>query len=69
MLVFDNWRLLHGRGVFEGKRGMVVAYINREGFVGASRKRDLTEITVKTAQTDFKICLSFFDPKVKASFL
>ena len=49
MLVLDNWRLLHGRGAFEGKREMVVVYINREDFVGALRKRDFTEITVKIA--------------------
>ena len=49
MLVFDNWRLLHGRGAFEGKRKMAGAYINREDFVSALRKHDLTETTGKTA--------------------
>ena len=32
MLVFDNWRVLHGRGAFRGKRKMAGAYINREDF-------------------------------------
>ena len=49
MLVFDNWRLLHGRGAFEGKRKMAGAYINREDFVSALRKHDLTETTIKNA--------------------
>ena len=49
MLGFDNWRLLNGRGAFECKREMVVAYINHEDFVGALRKRDFTEIKVKIA--------------------
>ena len=49
MLVFDNWRILHGRGGFEGKRKMAGAYINREDFVSALRKHDLTKTTVETA--------------------
>ena len=32
MLVFDNWRVLHGRGAFRGQRKMAGAYINREDF-------------------------------------
>ena len=48
MLVFDNWRILHGRGGFEGKRKMAGAYINREDFLSAIRRHDLTETTVKT---------------------
>jgi hypothetical protein len=49
MLVSDNWRLLHDRGAFEGKIEMVRAYINREDIVSALRKRDLTDVTAKTA--------------------
>ena len=49
MLIFDNWRLLHGRGAFEGKRKMAGAYINREDFVSALRKHDLTEKIINTA--------------------
>jgi len=32
MLVFDNWRLLHGRTAFEGLRRICGAYINRDDF-------------------------------------
>ena len=32
MLVFDNWRTLHGRGAFHGRRKMAGAYLNREDF-------------------------------------
>ena len=41
MLIFDNWRILHGRGRFEGKRKMAGAYINREDFMSALRKNAL----------------------------
>ena len=41
MLIFDNWRILHGRGAFEGKRKMAGAYINREDFMSALRKNAL----------------------------
>ncbi|WP_271274116.1 clavaminate synthase family protein [Aliamphritea hakodatensis] len=32
MIIFDNWRLLHGRKAFEGQRHMAGSYINREDF-------------------------------------
>lgn len=32
MLVFDNWRILHGRGAFQGRRKMAGAYVNREDY-------------------------------------
>ena len=32
MLVFDNWRVLHGRGAFQGRRKMAGAYLNHEDF-------------------------------------
>lgn len=31
-LMFDNWRVLHGRSAFEGKRHVVGCYLNREDF-------------------------------------
>ncbi len=31
-LIFDNWRLLHGREAFEGRRRMTGCYLNREDF-------------------------------------
>ena len=41
MLVFDNWRLLHGRGAFHGKRKMAGAYLNREDYLSALREHNL----------------------------
>ncbi|KAM3454682.1 hypothetical protein NHJ6243_008807 [Beauveria neobassiana] len=33
MLVFDNWRVLHGRSAFEGLRRICGGYINRDDFI------------------------------------
>ena len=41
MLVFDNWRVLHGRGPFQGRRKMAGAYVNREDFESAVRTHGL----------------------------
>ncbi len=32
LLIFNNWRILHGRGSFEGVRKMSGCYINKEDF-------------------------------------
>ncbi|KAF2433377.1 Trimethyllysine dioxygenase [Tothia fuscella] len=32
-LIFDNWRVLHGRSAFTGKRRMCGGYINRDDFI------------------------------------
>ena len=32
LLIFNNWRVLHGRGSFSGKRKMKGCYINKEDF-------------------------------------
>ncbi|KAL7276939.1 hypothetical protein RUND412_000031 [Rhizina undulata] len=32
-LIFDNWRVLHGRTAFDGVRRMCGAYINRDDFI------------------------------------
>ena len=32
LLIFNNWRVLHGRGFFTGKRKMKGCYINKEDF-------------------------------------
>ena len=32
LLIFNNWRVLHGRGSFKGKRKMAGCYINMEDF-------------------------------------
>ncbi|HEV7417123.1 MAG TPA: TauD/TfdA family dioxygenase [Tianweitania sediminis] len=37
MVIFDNWRLLHGRLAFKGQRHMVGAYLNREDFESRMR--------------------------------
>lgn len=37
MVIFDNWRLLHGRRAFEGERLMAGGYINREDFEATTR--------------------------------
>lgn len=39
VLLFDNWRLLHGRLAYEGERRMVNCYLNMEDF--ESRRRVL----------------------------
>jgi trimethyllysine dioxygenase len=41
MLVFDNWRLLHGRLAYKGRRRMAGAYINREDFESKLRGKGL----------------------------
>jgi trimethyllysine dioxygenase len=41
MLVFDNWRALHGRGAFRGRRKMAGAYLNREDFESCVRSHGL----------------------------
>ncbi|KAK1243751.1 hypothetical protein MKX08_001889 [Trichoderma sp. CBMAI-0020] len=33
VLIFDNWRVLHGRSAFEGLRRICGAYINRDDFI------------------------------------
>lgn len=43
MLVFDNWRLLHGRSQFAGQRRMSGAYVNREDFESKLREQRLLE--------------------------
>jgi len=36
-LIFDNWRVLHGRSKFTGKRRMCGGYINRDDFMSRWR--------------------------------
>ena len=38
MLVFDNWRILHGRAAFKGEREMAGCYVNREDFESKLRQ-------------------------------
>ena len=37
LLIFNNWRVLHGRGSFNGKRKMKGCYINKEDFDSACK--------------------------------
>ena len=37
LLIFNNWRILHGRGSFKGERKMSGCYINKEDFDSACR--------------------------------
>lgn len=49
MLVFDNWRVLHGRAAFTGKRRMCGGYINRDDFISKFRMTNLTEQEVRAS--------------------
>ncbi len=44
MMVFDNWRLLHGRRAYEGQRKMAGTYINREDFESRLREHGLMSL-------------------------
>ncbi len=37
LIVFDNWRLLHGRTSYQGHRTMTGCYVNREDFLSCLR--------------------------------
>ncbi|OHW90317.1 trimethyllysine dioxygenase [Colletotrichum incanum] len=37
VLIFDNWRVMHGRSAFEGRRRIAGAYINRDDFISRWR--------------------------------
>jgi trimethyllysine dioxygenase len=41
-LIFDNWRVLHGRNAFTGKRRICGAYINRNDFMSRWRTLNRT---------------------------
>ncbi|TKA26094.1 hypothetical protein B0A50_04590 [Salinomyces thailandicus] len=43
MLLFDNWRVLHGRSAFTGKRRMCGGYINRDDFISKYRTTNLSQ--------------------------
>ena len=44
--VFDNWRVLHGRSSFTGKRRLYGAYINRDDYVSKWKNEVLGRDTV-----------------------
>ena len=41
LLIFNNWRILHGRGSFKGKRKMSGCYINMEDFESICKVNNL----------------------------
>lgn len=50
-LLFDNWRLLHGRLAYEGERRMVNSYLNKEDFDSKLRiLRDTQENSYETSK-------------------
>ncbi len=38
MVIFDNWRVLHGRREFSGERHIAGGYVNREDFESTTRR-------------------------------
>ncbi|GAB7363017.1 hypothetical protein MBLNU230_g3311t1 [Neophaeotheca triangularis] len=42
ILIFDNWRVLHGRSAFTGKRRMCGGYINRDDYISRYRVTNMT---------------------------
>ncbi|KAA8916821.1 hypothetical protein TRICI_000940 [Trichomonascus ciferrii] len=40
-LIFDNWRVLHGRKAFNGSRRMCGAYVNRDDYVSRAKLLNL----------------------------
>ncbi len=49
MLIFDNWRVMHGRGVFTGKRKMAGCYLNHEDVESCARKLGLMSRSPKVS--------------------
>lgn len=45
--VFDNWRMLHGRTAFSGKRRMCGGYIGRDDFISKYRMLNLSEAEIR----------------------
>ncbi|KAH8663479.1 hypothetical protein BGZ60DRAFT_68477 [Tricladium varicosporioides] len=41
-LIFDNWRVLHGRSAFTGKRRIAGGYINHDDFISRWRNTNFT---------------------------
>ncbi|EDU51450.1 TauD Probable taurine catabolism dioxygenase [Pyrenophora tritici-repentis] len=44
VLIFDNWRVLHGRSSFTGKRRICGAYINRDDWISKYREASGAEM-------------------------
>lgn len=48
-VIFDNWRCLHGRTAFTGKRRMCGGYINRDDFISKYRATNMTEEDIRAS--------------------
>ncbi|GAB7351437.1 hypothetical protein MBLNU459_g2103t1 [Dothideomycetes sp. NU459] len=48
-LIFDNWRVLHGRSAFTGKRRMAGGYINRDDFISKYKLTNMSREQVLKA--------------------
>ena len=46
VVVFDNWRVLHGRSAFEGRRKMCGAYIGMDAFLSRMRTTNYSQETL-----------------------
>lgn len=46
VLIFDNWRVLHGRAAFTGKRRICGAYLNRDDWISRFKMLELGQETV-----------------------
>lgn len=43
VMIFDNWRVLHGRSAYSGRRHMTGCYVSRTEFQSVARKMGLIE--------------------------
>lgn len=41
--IFDNWRVLHGRALYTGRRRLVGCYVSRTHFTSVARNFNLIE--------------------------
>ena len=47
--VFDNWRVLHGRAAFTGKRRMCGGYINHDDYISKYRMTNLSAEEIRAS--------------------
>ncbi|KAK5169507.1 uncharacterized protein LTR77_005483 [Saxophila tyrrhenica] len=49
LLILDNWRVLHGRAAFTGKRRMAGGYIPRDDFISKFKATNMTAEEIKSS--------------------
>ncbi|KIE00626.1 trimethyllysine dioxygenase, partial [Metarhizium majus ARSEF 297] len=54
VLIFDNWRVLHGRSAFEGLRRICGGYINRDDFISRWKTSNFPRSEVIAANMQLK---------------